>query len=83
MSPIRVRIRELRDKKGWSQQKLGEEAGVRQATISELETGVIQRADFSILERLAIALGVEPGELLEREAKRATKKTEIRPSGRR
>jgi len=70
MSPIRVRLRELRDAKGWSQQRLGEEAGVRQATISELETGATQRADFAVLDRLAQALGCEPGELLEREKRK-------------
>lgn len=70
MSPIRVRLRELREAKGLSQEALGEAAGVRQATISELESGRKQRLDFGILERLADALGVEPGELLERDGKR-------------
>lgn len=70
MTPIRVRIRELREKRGWSQQQLGARANVRQATISELETGAIQRADFAVLDRLAQALDVEPGELLERERKK-------------
>lgn len=70
MSPIRVRIRELRERRGLSQQALGELAGVRQATISELESGKKQRIDFGILERLAVALGVEPGELLVREKRK-------------
>jgi len=55
---------------GWSQQELSDRAGVRQATISELESGKRQRIDFHILDRLADALGVEPGELLAREWKR-------------
>jgi putative transcriptional regulator len=66
MTPLRLRIRELRDEKGLSQQELGDLAGVRQATISELESGKAQRLDLKTLERLAIALDVEPGTLIER-----------------
>lgn len=66
MTPIRVRVKELREERGLSQQALGDLADVRQATISQLETGQKQRLDFGILERLAKALGVEPGELIER-----------------
>jgi transcriptional regulator with XRE-family HTH domain len=54
-----------------SQQALGDVAGVRQATISERESGKKQGLDFTILDRLAHALGVEPGEPLdEREPRR-------------
>lgn len=67
MTPIRVRLRELRAKRGLSQQALGERAGVRQATISDLESGKSQRADFAVLDRLARALDVDIGDLLERE----------------
>lgn len=74
MTPIRVRLRELREHKNWSQQRLGEEAGVRQATISLLESGKQSRVDFAVLERLADALGVEPGELLERDEPRKRKR---------
>lgn len=70
MTPIVVRLRELREACGLSQLELSERAGVRQATISELESGKKQRLDFGILDRLCAALGVDPGELLEREKKR-------------
>jgi DNA-binding Xre family transcriptional regulator len=65
-------VRELREQRGLSQQALGDLADVRQATISELESGKKQRLDFEILERLAVALNVEIGELLilERKGKR-------------
>jgi transcriptional regulator with XRE-family HTH domain len=66
MTPLRVRIRELREAKGLSQQALGDLAGVRQATISRLESGITQGIDFVTLEALANVLGVEPGELIER-----------------
>lgn len=70
MTPIRVRIRELREALELSQQALSEQTGVAQSTISELESGKQQRVDFATLDRLALALNVEPGELLEREKKR-------------
>jgi transcriptional regulator with XRE-family HTH domain len=70
MSPIVVRLRELREKAGLSQQALADLAGVRQGTISELESGKKQRLDFGILDRLCAALRVEPGELLSRTTRR-------------
>lgn len=70
MSPLRFRLRELRDSKGWSQARLADEAGTRQATISDIETGRARRVEIALMERLAIALGVEPGELIVREPKR-------------
>ena len=69
MSPLRLRVKELREAKGLSQQALGELAGVRQATISEIESGKKQRVDLGILERLASALDVEPGRLIARKRK--------------
>jgi len=69
MSPIRLRVRELREAQGWSQAELSERAGgVRLATISDYESGRIKRPDLAILERLAEAFGVEPGFLLVRES---------------
>jgi transcriptional regulator with XRE-family HTH domain len=63
MPPLSLRIREFREARGWSQLRLAEEARARQATISGLETGKIQRIELPMLERIAKALGVEPGEL--------------------
>lgn len=70
MSPLRFRIRELREAKGLSQAQLANEAGARQATISDMETGRTKRIDLALLERLAFALGVEPSALMIREPKR-------------
>jgi len=66
MTPLRLRLRELRDAHGLSQQALAAAAGVRQATVSDLESGKAQAVSFRVLEQLADALGVEPGELVER-----------------
>ncbi len=65
MSPIVLRVREVREKKGWTQAELAEAAGVRQATISQLESGRVQRANFSVLEKVAGALGVPTLRLLQ------------------
>lgn len=65
MSPIRLRVRELRNKRGWTQQQLAERAGVRRATISELESGrVPERVKLATLEKIARALGVPTLKLL-------------------
>jgi transcriptional regulator with XRE-family HTH domain len=70
MSPVRVRLKELRESRGLTQVQLAEQAGVRRAAISEIESGHRQRIELDMLERLADALEVEPGELIERETVR-------------
>ena len=70
MTPIVLRIRALRERQGLSQSALAKLLHVRQATISEWETGSKRRLDLDLLERLADILGVAPAALLdvEREA---------------
>ena len=70
MLPISVVLKKARQDAGLTQLQLAEHAGVRQATISELETGKTRRVDLTVLERLCLALDVEPGDLLVREPKR-------------
>lgn len=65
MTPIRLRVRELRDARGWSQDHLAELAGVRQATISKLESGDVASVRLATLERVADALGVDAAILVE------------------
>ena len=65
MTPIKILLREVRLEHGLTQVELAEESGVPQPTISQIETKPTQRSiDFSVLERLARALGVEPGALI-------------------
>ena len=52
------RIKQARERKGWSQRELARQAQVRQAIISELETGKKTDTIGVILKRLARALGV-------------------------
>lgn len=66
MSPLTLRLRELREALGWTQTELSRRASVRQATISAIENEQTKGVDFDLLERLANALGVDPGFLIVR-----------------
>ena len=52
------RLKQARERKGWSQRELARQAGVRHAIISELETGKKTDTVSGILKRLARVLGV-------------------------
>lgn len=56
-------VREARQEKGWSQEKLALEAGVKRAYLSEVESGK-RSATLSFAEKLAIALQCEPADLM-------------------
>jgi transcriptional regulator with XRE-family HTH domain len=58
MSPIVLRVREARLRRGWTQGELARRAGVRRATINSLESGRRQRVNLGVLEKVAKALGV-------------------------
>jgi putative transcriptional regulator len=59
-------IRKWRERRGMTQAELARRVGVRQATISRLETEDSRRIELDVLDALARALRCEPGELLER-----------------
>lgn len=63
MTPLRLRLRELRVERDLSQLQLSELASVRQATISDLETGKSKGIDFATADALAKALKIQPHEL--------------------
>lgn len=66
---ITLRVRELREARGWSQAELARRAGIRPSTLSAIENGQTKGVDFDTLEKLARALEVDPGFLI---AKRAS-----------
>ncbi len=66
MTPILLRIRELRRARGWTQTELARRAGIRQATVSRLEGNAVSSVNLGVLEKLAAALEVDPGYLLVR-----------------
>ena len=62
---ITIRVRELREQRGWSQSEVARRAGVRQATLSAIERGKTEGIDFETLERLAIAFDTHPAVFIE------------------
>ncbi len=50
----------------WTQVRLAEEAGISPTTVSGIENGRISRPHFGTVRKLAVALEVEPEDLLPR-----------------
>ena len=73
MTPVYLKLRDLREEAGVTQAELADAVDVRQPTISALETGTSKRIEFDLLDRLCAVLGrqlsrtIEPGDLLKRE----------------
>ena len=57
-------LRLLRRKKGWSQEAFAEEAGLHRTYISDLERGS-RNPTITVVDKLATALGVTVGQLLD------------------
>ena len=66
MSPLVIRIRELREALGLTQAELAARAGVRRATVNRIENARVTAIDLEVLEKLADALRVEPGFIIVR-----------------
>lgn len=62
-----VNVRRLRLEKGLSQERLALDAEMKRSYVSDLERGT-RNPSVRALGRLALALGVEPHELLRAEA---------------
>jgi DNA-binding XRE family transcriptional regulator len=67
MSPKKLKtlLRELRERQSMSQLQLAKRADVTQGYISDLEAGTKKNPSVAILKKLARALGVPVGALLE------------------
>ena len=61
---MRVKLREVRERRFVTQAELSNRTGLTVANISRIENGV-QRPRISTVRKLAEALGVEPEELVE------------------
>lgn len=57
------RVKEIREKRGMTQEALAAESGVSRATISALEKGTERNTTSKTLSKLAKALGVSLEEL--------------------
>lgn len=58
-------LKKFREAQGLTQEQLGKKVGVADAYITMLESGVRQNPSIDLLKRLAKALKVKVGELLE------------------
>ncbi|MEP2827820.1 helix-turn-helix transcriptional regulator [Parvibaculum sp.] len=64
-----LNVQRLRRDKGWSQEEFAFECGLHRTYVSGIERGV-RNPTVTILEKIAKALGVSPGTLLENAPKR-------------
>ncbi|MBD7909983.1 helix-turn-helix domain-containing protein [Clostridium cibarium] len=64
ISTLGVNIRSLREKKGWSLNKLKEECEIGYATLHDIENGKSQNLNSNNLEKVAKALETTVDELL-------------------
>ena len=63
MTPVRLRLRELRERQGWSQAELARRAGLHNSVVNRAERGE-SSLTLATLAKLARALRVPPRELL-------------------
>ncbi len=57
-------VRRLREAKGWSQEAYADEAGIHRTYVSDIERGA-RNPTITIVEKLAVPLGVSAGSLLD------------------
>ena len=70
MSPIRLRVAELRMAKGWTQKELADRARISRQTVIRVESEANRRLDYEVLEKLAEAFGVDPAFLIVHESRK-------------
>jgi len=63
-TPHLKNLKKLRNKKGWSQERLAREAGISYITLVKIERGNIQNPKLETLMKLAKALGVSIDKLV-------------------
>ena len=63
MTPLTLRLADLRKRRGWSQAELARRAGVHNSVVNRAERGETTLT-LATLEKLAKALGVRPRSLI-------------------
>lgn len=62
---MRLRIRELKDDRNWTLEKLSERCGLSVSVLSRLQTGREKRFNQDHVEALVAAFKIEPAELFQ------------------
>ena len=78
-SPAGVRLRQERERLGWSLREAERHSGVPNAHISQIETGVIQRPELATVAPLAAAYGLSLNDLAGRTGSPVADDDEDRP----
>ena len=68
MTPVQIRLREVRKSVGLTQAELAKKAGMAQGEISRIESNATM-ISLDVLDRLCRALKCEPGDILVRKGK--------------
>ena len=68
---LSMNMRRLRQSKGWSQEEFAHEAGLHRTYVSDLERGA-RNPTITVVDKLAVALGVNAGALLDEPSKAQT-----------
>lgn len=61
---LAANMKRLRKDRGWSQEELGDRAGLHRTYISQVERAV-KSPTLAAVEKIAVALGVRVGELVD------------------
>ena len=69
MTPVQIRLREVRQTAGMTQAELAAKAKIDQGDVSRIESGKTNGISLDVLDRLCRALKCEPGDLLVRKRK--------------
>jgi len=64
--PARFRLAALLADRGMTQTELSRRSGVSQVTVNAIANNRTTRVDLATLDALAVVLGLEPGDLVER-----------------
>ena len=63
---LSLNMRRLRQSKGWSQEEFAHQAGLHRTYVSDLERGA-RNPTITVVDKLAVALGVPVGALLDKQ----------------
>ena len=68
---LSLNMRRLRQSKGWSQEEFAHQAGLHRTYVSDLERGA-RNPTITVVDRMAVALGVPVGALLDEQESSAS-----------